>query len=174
MKKIRKSFILIICTLLFTACSGKSDTKKQSEQDPLESAIHTAVLENNEGHYNPGTGDSKPFGCESHIILDKKETEDSVTVYTMVLYEEYQVIAKELTVTGAMHSAAALTFSKDNEGNYTLEEYWLPGDGEDYLNDIREEFPSGIYDDAIDTQKYIKKQKEVCIKQAEEHFKEAL
>lgn len=61
---------------------------------------------------------------------------------------------------------AAITFSINDTGEYTLEEYWIPMDGSGYEPSIREKFPDPVEVDAMDTQKYILAQIQNCYAQA--------
>ena len=60
----------------------------------------------------------------------------------------------------------AITFKQNAAGEYLLEEYWIPQDGAGYGPSIKEKFPADIYDDAIDTQKYILGHTQACYEKA--------
>ena len=64
---------------------------------------------------------------------------------------------------------AALTFTKNPAGAYELQEYWIPQDGRGYGPSIKEKFPADIYNEAIDTQKYILPHTQACYAQAVEY-----
>lgn len=154
--------LLTMCAIFVFGCSSKDGN---ADKDTLEAAIHSAILESNNGE------DSKDsFCCESHIVLEQIEDDDKVVVYAMVLYHEYRLMGSGGTVFCGSHMPTVLTFTKQEDG-YSLEEYWIPEDGNYYVSSIKEKFPEDIYEDAVNTQKYIKEQKEYCDKQAEEHFR---
>ncbi len=63
----------------------------------------------------------------------------------------------------------AITFDVNEEGEYALNEYWMPMDGSGYGPSIKEKFPAHLYDDAIDTQKYVYGQIMNCYDDAIRH-----
>ena len=128
--------------------------------DSLEEAIHLAVLE-----YNKNESMLADLACEDHIILTTKEDEkkQTMTVYAMVLYEEYELIngqIEDTTETRGSYIPTALTFDKKGEKQYILSEYWVPGDGSDYAPDIKKKFPKEVVEDAINNPTYINYQKQ--------------
>jgi len=64
----------------------------------------------------------------------------------------------------------AISFDVNQEGEYILSEYWMPMDGAGYGPSIKEKFPSGLYKDAIDTQKYVYGQIMYCYDDAIRHW----
>lgn len=132
-------------------------------QDPLEIAIHEAILKQME----PREPDEL-FRCENHVILDTvtEHATKLTTVYAMELTQIYDVSDGAVKDKGGSHMPVALTFEIGEEGEYTLKEYWMPDDGSYYVSSIREKFPDHIEDNAIDTQKYIYGQIINCYEQA--------
>lgn len=136
--------------------------------DPLELAISAAILDREKGN-----SDSE-FVCESHVTLstearspaDNSDNIDMVTVYAMVLVQKYNFVNDGLDKVGGSHIPTAITFDVSESGEYTLKEYWIPRDGSYYGPDIKEKFPSAIWEDALDTQKYILAQIQNCYAQA--------
>lgn len=141
---------------------------EQEFLDPLELALSAAILEQEKGN-----SDSE-FVCESHVTLateasspaDNNDNIDTLTVYAMVLIQKFNYADDGLAVVGGSHIPTAITFSKTESGEYSLKEYWIPRDGSYYETDIKEKFPSAIWDDALDTQKYILAQVQNCYSQA--------
>lgn len=141
--------------------------------DPLDAAVSAAIMDHNKNGYHAGD-----FACESHVILasagggpassGKIET---VSVYAMVLYQEYGFSGATFHEVSGSHIPTVLTFDIGEDGTYTLTEYWIPRDGSYYAPDIREKFPAGSVEDALDTQKYILAQKQNCYAQAVEYGK---
>ncbi len=136
--------------------------------DPLEDAIHKAIIEYNKNDYRP-----TDIFLESHVVLateasgragspDSSDIE-TITVYAMVLYEKYNFIDDEsgdTEMVSAAHGPVAITFDRGTKGEYLLREYWYPRDGSYYKPDIESKFPEAIWRDALDTQKYIDEQKQ--------------
>ena len=48
----------------------------------------------------------------------------------------------------------AITFSIDENGEYTLKEYWTPQNGANYEKDVRSKFPSEASENALNTERY--------------------
>lgn len=141
--------------------------------DPLDTAVSAAILEHNKKGYHSGD-----FACESHVVLATEGSgpaggnqTDIVTVYAMVLYQEYGYSGGAFSQVGGSHIPTALTFHVSGDGKYTLTEYWIPRDGSYYAPDIKEKFPEAIYEEALDTQKYILGQIQACYTQAVEYGK---
>lgn len=134
----------------------------------LTDTITDSILEHNKP--------SKPDGlyhCAGFVLLDKQElcissdppTPMQVTVYGLALHQAYSFTEDGLRNEQGSHIPVALTFKEEN-GIYTLLEYWEPRDGSYYAQDIREKFPDEVEDDALDTQKYIVSQIQNCYDQA--------
>lgn len=148
-------------------------TEINTQQDPLDAAISTAILEFNKNRTPDGD-----FACESHVILATESSSlqnggnaDSVTVYAMVLYHMFDYSNSTFELVGGSHIPTALTFAVSKDGKYSLTEYWQPGDGSYYARDIREKFPKAIQTDALDTQKFILAQIQNCYAQVIAHGK---
>ena len=145
-----------------------------AEAHPLEAAIHNAILDHNRG---PKSKDL--FSCESHVTLghatsDGQAHDDSGwcgtdILYLMVLYQEYEITDDGIFDQGGSHMPVRLTFDRYADGTYVLSEYWTPEDGTRYADSIREAFPEFLWEDAMDTQKYILQQMQNCDAQAHAH-----
>lgn len=127
--------------------------KKYEEYINLNDAIKEAVLDKtSEGHPLDG------IPIESHVILKEVRPDSgSVTAYTIILFESYNIkdgVFDEKKVDGGFSGPAVFSFDIDNEGKYTLTEYWTPRDGSYYMEDIKTKFPEDIIEE-VDTQKYI-------------------
>lgn len=139
----------------------------------FDKAVSAAILEQN--------GSDTPDGLirvESHIIFDTAEVsgtpavgngehKNTMTVYALVLYQEYSVQDGGLTEVGGSHIPTALTFDIDAEKNFTLTEYWVPRDGSYYDSDIRDKFPENAANQALDSKRYLEQQWEECLDKAE-------
>lgn len=108
-------------------------------------------------------------------VLDVAEADGETTVYMWVLYHEYSMEDWELRVETGAHTPTAVTVRRGVpvgplEGPYELVEYWTPRDGSYYAPDIREKFPMTLWWDALNSQKYIDKQTEICEQKARAYF----
>ena len=109
--------------------------------------------------------------CLDYEILGTKKKGKETTVYMWVLYEEYSYENGKLQQQTGSHIPTVITARKE-DGNYQLAEYWEPRDGGYYTDDIRAKFPMRLWLKALDSQRYIKRQKAACRELAEEYFKE--
>jgi beta-lactamase regulating signal transducer with metallopeptidase domain len=131
----------------------------------LEASVSDAILLTNRNAVHP-----EAFSCESHVTLKTVENGDTTTVYAMVLYLSFTSDENGLAETSGSHMPAALTFDKNEAGEYTLSEYWRPQDGSAYMPSIKKKFPADITAKDIDTQRYITAQMRACYAQAVPHF----
>lgn len=147
----------------------------QSEEKPqsdLEEAITNSILEN----YDPDTQDGL-FRTESHVILanegkataDGNEPEET-TVFLLALRGKYQMYQGNLETIAEECLPISLTFAIDGAGNYILKEYWEPGDGSDYVKDVREKFPGETAEDALYAESYLPKLREESDQKAQAYF----
>ncbi len=131
----------------------------------LDEAVMEAIVNENTGAYWEGQ-----FGCEDHVVLEKEENDKEATVYAMVLYEQYSKTNDGFESVSGSHMPVAMSFSKSESGAYSLKEYWIPEDGSGYEDSIHKKFPRRIWNDAIDTSKYIDEQQARCEAKAKEFF----
>ena len=142
---------------LLSAGGCTQDNIKTSIPDALDKRVGDEILKENSTGYRKGE-----FQTEAHALLGAVEKDGKVTVYLYVLYSEYDHDStdKFVDVSGGSNPAA-LTFQKDEE-SYTLTEYWIPKDGSGYASSIKEKFPGGLYESAMDPQKYGDTLKKEC------------
>lgn len=138
-----------------------------SEATYLESCITQAIL-----GFNKNDDVESTFKTESHVVLDTVKSDNSITIYAMVLYSEYGYEDGEFKELAGNHMPTAMTFAIDDAGKYSLTEYWIPKDGSYYVPSIKEKFPASVVEDALDTQKYIKEQQTECDEKADEFINE--
>ncbi len=131
-----------------------SDTPEVS---PLEAAISRALL----SRFAP-TVPTGSVAVESHILLasqsvsgtpllgSDKQRENQITVYLLALTESYTLSDGQLRRTSGGCVPTALTFTVDEQGEYTLFEYWQPRDDSYYADDTRQVFPADAIRKAID------------------------
>ena len=109
--------------------------------------------------------------CLDYEILGTKKRGKTTTVYMWVLYEEYSYQQGQLQQETGSHIPTVITASKE-DGNYRLVEYFEPRDGAYNPGDIKAKFPWYLWPKAMDSQRYIKRQKQACQELAEQYFKE--
>lgn len=133
-----------------------------------QTAIRLAILEHNKSSYSQ----EYDVACCSFVTLETLSgtplagsNTHKITYYGWALYNEYRVTDNGLKTVGGGHVPVALSFDLDERG-YTLTEYWEPGDGSYYVQDIREKFPAHIVEDGMDSQKFILQQTQECYAQA--------
>ena len=145
----------------------------QNWQD-IDVAVSEAILAHNKGIYAPGD-----FACESHAVLATESGSpagtnkiETVTVYVLALYQEFDFADGAMEqISGSYNVPTALTFSVEGEGKYALTEYWTPREKEYFESDIREKFPEGVADSAMNAQGSTLAQKQSCYAQAVEYAK---
>lgn len=121
------------------SAGSKQGTEKQpQEMLSIEEAIRTAILEHNDSYY-PEECD---FACCDFALLAKegdvsgRNKSDTIVYYGWALY---QVLREGIEDVGGSHIPVALTFDVTEDG-YTLKAYWEPGDGSNFVPDIRKKF----------------------------------
>lgn len=142
------------------AVNGDTSQATAASTD-LNTCITNAILSENSNQY--GKSD---FAAESHVALKTVERGNTTTVYAMALYQKFRYSDGGFSETGGSHMPVAITFKKNTAGEYRLTEYWTPQDGSYYAPSIKDKFPADIYEDALDTQKYITAQIQACYEQA--------
>ncbi len=135
--------------------------RSSTDRGILDQCVSDAILSANKGEFPLGG-----YAVEAHTNLKTVEDADTVTVYAMALYLEFDLSGGGCAETGGSHMPVAVTFTKNSAGEYELKEYWTPRDGTYYAASIKERFPSDIYEDAMDTQKYVTAQIQACYEQA--------
>lgn len=145
--------------------------------DDLDHAVKRSVLDANRDFTQQG---GRYFNAESHVILGTESgnspgTEGLLTVYAMVMHQRYVNENGTLETVAGCHMPVALTFQTDvtaenGEPGYLLKDYWIPGDGSQYVSSIRERFPEKLWKQAIDTQATVEQQEKECLAQAKEYF----
>ena len=136
-------------------CAGETRTESINETN-LDTAIHNPIMEHNKDRNYKGV-----FACESHTVLateaDRSANSEQIeilTVYALALYEEYNLSEEGIESVSGGCVPVALTFNVAENG-YELSEYWEPGDGSQYSDDIRKKFPEDILDEVWNPQDYV-------------------
>lgn len=152
-------------------------------------AITDAIMSHNRSASTPSYIRS---AC-SFVLLAKaeatpaaKNTRHNIYYYGWAFYMEYGINNKGIQASSGSHIPVILTFSLDNDYHrvlsmsmpeavyresealkgYVLEDYWIPGDGGKYAEDIEKNFPASAQADAFDSQKYLLLQEMECYRQA--------
>lgn len=136
-------------------CAGETRTEAINETN-VDTAIHNSIMEHNKDRCYKGV-----FACESHTVLATEagrsansEEIETLTVYALALYEEYNLSEEGIESVSGGCGPVALTFNVTENG-YELSEYWEPGDGSQYSDDIRKKFPEDILDEVWNPQDYV-------------------
>lgn len=103
-------------------------------------------------------------------LLGMKQRGRTTTLYLSALYQEYSLKDGELYVETGAHSPTVITLHQE-DGLYTLKEYWEPRDGSYYPKDIRLKFPLHLWDEALYIEQYSPKLEKSCDEQAWEKLK---
>ncbi|MCL2058262.1 MAG: hypothetical protein FWH01_04270 [Oscillospiraceae bacterium] len=133
-------------------------------KSPLEVAVSQAIIANNNYDY---LGDV--YQTEAHTTLHIDDNDNIVTVYAMAYSAAYSYNKSKLHLSGGNHMPIAITFEKDNQGEYTLVEYWNPQDGSLYLSSIQAKFPRSIWG-KIDTQLYVANHSLTALRSAQDYI----
>ena len=75
-------------------------------------------------------------------------------VYLLVYHMKYSVNGDQLEEVEGDFVPTAITFSIDENGQYTLKEYWTPRNDENYEKDVRSKFPGSSATEALNTEKH--------------------
>ena len=129
--------------------------------EALDAAVSKAILERNKGE----SGKSGDFQCEAHVILGTENHADRVTVFAQVMTKHFGLSDEGITDEGGSHIPTAITLNKLEDGKYSLKEYWIPRDGEEYEKDLRAKFPKNIVELALNTELYSLRLEQSCYEQ---------
>lgn len=156
------------------ALSGSNGSQRRQQLEAeAEAAIQEAIMEHNGDFYENPDPEEYDFACCSFVNLETESPAPAigsealrVTYYGWAYYAEYQFSETGIEEVGGSHIPVALTFALEEDGAYTLEEYWEPSDGDGYEPDIRGKFPPSVVEDALDSQKFVEQQIRNCYAQA--------
>ena len=82
--------------------------------------------------------------------------------YLLVMHQKYSMQNGALTAIGGSYIPTVLTFTKEDNGEYILDEYWEPRDGAYYDDDIKAKFPAGVIDEVWNMDAYSEKLEKQC------------
>jgi beta-lactamase regulating signal transducer with metallopeptidase domain len=143
---------------------NKTHINASINRGDLDSCVADAVKTFNTNQYH-----NADFAAEAHTILKTIKNGSTTKVYAMALYMEFGFAGSGFFETGGSHMPVEITFEKRATGEYELKEYWTPQEGSHYAPSIKGKFPSDIYEDALDTQKYVVGHIQSCYEQAIEY-----
>ncbi|RKD25850.1 transcriptional regulator [Ammoniphilus oxalaticus] len=151
MKRLYFASLTLFLAFSLTSCSTQT---KVTQPEPLDGAIQDAP--ENEGtleeavsqailaQYNSSA--EAETTTEGHIILDTERINGGVKVYMIASYGAFGFENGIFTIVGGTGSIPTImTFSKDENGGYTLLEYKEPLDGSLYANSLKEMFPPELH-----------------------------
>ena len=78
----------------------------------------------------------------------------TANVYLLVYHMKYSINGKQLEEVSGDFAPTAMIFEIDENGKYTLKDYWTPQSGSNYERDVRSKFPGEAADNALNTEKY--------------------
>lgn len=117
----------------------------QTDTAALENAVSEAILAYNKELFLEGD-----FRTEAHTTLKTVAEGDETTVYASMVYLVFSFEDGGVSEIAGCDMPIALTFANGADGGYTLEDYWEPEDGGNYVTSIEEKFPSDISENAVD------------------------
>lgn len=113
------------------------------------------------------------FSAISYDVMEIQKSGDETTLYAWIYYVEYNEEDGRLEKVSASHVPTVITAGK-NSSQYELVEYWIPGDGSRFQEDIQEKFPRRLWTRAMDSQRSIQKQQAECEAMAEEWLQDEM
>ncbi len=138
------------------------------DPDPADTAISRALNQ----HYR----DDEPTGLLhgiSYVLLANETVSgtprfgqtnhiEKELYYLLVMHQKYSMQNGQPTAIGGSYIPTVLTFTKEDNGEYILDEYWEPRDGAYYDDDIKAKFPAGVIDEVWNMDAYSEKLKKQC------------
>ncbi len=79
---------------------------------------------------------------------------EEATVYLLVYHMKYSVSGGQLEEVEGGFVPTAISFKIDENGQYTLKEYWTPRSGANYEKDVLGKFPGESATDVLNTEQY--------------------
>ena len=140
----------------------------EEDPDPIDTAISRALNQ----HYR----DDEPTGLLhgiSYVLLANETVSgtprfgqtnhiEKGIYYLLVMHQKYSMQNGEPSAIGGSYIPTVLTFTKEDNGEYILDEYWEPRDGAYYDDDIKAKFPAGVIDEVWNMDAYSEKLEKQC------------
>lgn len=136
--------------------------------DQLQGFLDMQVAEHNRSQSREAD-----FSAVSYDVMDIQKSGDETTLYAWIYYVEYNEEDGRLEKVSASHVPTVITAGK-NDSQYELVEYWIPGDGSKFQENIQEKFPRRLWAQAMDSQRSIQKQQAECEAMAEEWLQDEM
>lgn len=154
-----------ICSRIRSVTGARLATSVKASREitasSLEEAVYQSVLLQNDGPRYEGDLPTAGF-----VTIADSRDGDLLTVYGIASFHVFRLEGEILADVSGSIVPVALTFFEE-EGTYTLREYWEPRDGSLYPKDIQAKFPLFAQPD---TQKYSVTLSRALYSQAEEVF----
>jgi len=155
MKRLYVWGLILLITVSLTACANqeknkqlaalKTETQKQSLQN-IDEAVSFAVKGRSTAYALGETA------TEGHIILEIQEKNGTVKVYTIASYGAFAFENGIFTkVSGSGAIPTVITFSKDENDQYSLLEYKEPLDGAGFSDSVKKMFPRQLHNRVLST-----------------------
>lgn len=159
----RPAFWVIIIGLLVCIAVGvfflTDPLGRETELDTkIEAFIKSELAE-------PSRENGEVFCAVDLDIMDVVSEDNITTVYAWVFTKSYTADGEGAS---ASHIPSVIKVS-EKDGEYSLEEYWLPKDGNEYSDSIKKKFPRRLHKYALDSRDG-KKSEEKCDAMAREYF----
>ena len=101
-------------------------------------------------------------------VIGKEKDNNQTTLYMWVLYEEFSN-ENQLTVEKVKNTFLVITVEQRN-GSYDLVEYWEVKENSSFTESIKAKVPKRLWNKALNSQRYIDKQRKSLKKLALEHY----
>ena len=161
----KPAFWLIIVAIVATTVAAVCLLTNPTSDEKLDEALTEIILAENQSKHS-----GFAYPTEAHTVFGTRKKDDKITAYALVLYEEYYRDGTgALETVNSSHIPTAITLGTHEDGTYYCEEYWTPGDGTQYLPDMKEKFPF-FYRIRVDTDKYYDVHHRQTLADAEEYF----
>lgn len=160
----------VLCMFIlggFLLANGKNQPiSTTNKTNNMDEAVGMAIKEQGKG-YSEGE-------CitEGHIILDTEQKGKTVKIYTIASVGWFGFengIFTKISGSGAIPTA--LTFAKNEHGEYSLLEYKEPMDGADYSDSLKKIFPRKLHNKVFSAHDYYPKLAKQQETQAAEYLK---
>lgn len=122
---------LLFATIIVLLCGCTNSTNIEITPD-LDSAVSSAIIENNGGSYLEGE-----CKAEGHIIFEAKQNENEIMVYTYIAYREYGFENGNFVDVSGMNVPVVIRLDTE----YKLIDIQYPEDGAFYKKSIKKMFP---------------------------------
>jgi len=160
--------IAIVACMILAVCLMTDPFSNKSLSGKLGVSMDMAVAEHNHSSESEGR-----LVTLDYDVLRVSKSANQTTVYAWVMYEEYSYDGTDVKEESGSHIPTAITFDTSSENSdkstYDVTEYWEPGDGSYYADDIRAKFPWSIRRKAFDVSG-ADAQHENCLRAAREYF----